>query len=1103
MTALDILSFFGYSEPVCSPDKLLEKFAIMRTQIVFRMINTKTIEGNVPGEEVLNTHSSPYDKLSQKLKLTVSTALATVIMAPAAYAQDAPEPVTTETGDEIVVTGIRSALKKARDLKRNADTAVDSITASDVNTLPDLSVAEALARVPGVVVQRISLGASEGDFPSPEGGGNLIRGLTLVRSELNGRDSFSANGGRALDFGTIPPELIGAVDVYKNTSADLIEGGIGGSINLRTLEPFDRPDRFVVATIDGTYTDLRDEITPDFSVIAGDRWDGERGEFGLLGSFSSSELKSELHGFQIGQLTPITVNTGETIAIPGGFQLRTNEVDRKRDAYYVAGQWQNHEGTLKATAKYARIENEVDSDERTLEWFTDGEMWFQTNLTGAFTTSPFQSAGIPQCNGSNDPTPADPTCEMTQPVTGLYESGVISNELRDWTGASGANFTNLGIHQEDRSKTDDISLNVQWRPADQWYVNLDWHRTSAEFERSRLWGGTRFFSDFELNADLDNPSVSLVPDPTNNPLRRFQDGSVTGAWNGGTPLAGNLADPNESFLLFSADEFQDNEGDLNALRADVEYEFDNDGWFDSIKIGARHAERSQINRSAGLNWAAVAPVWEGFAGNTYLPVGQSQVGGESVDFSDFFRGGVVQGNNTEVTFANRDLLSDYDAWVSTLASDALLSQNTFTGCGRNDPQFADWAPLSVNGQVDYDCRGTIGDIVEETINLYARFDFGNEFDNGMSLDGNVGVRYTKSEVSGTGGFDYAEIFSPEARTFAPETTAYFDQADTSVEGEFSSNDFWLPSINLKLNLNEEMLFRFGASKAITRPNIAQLRADQVAVPALRFITDQTVIPSVVTDVIPNQINVFGGNPNLKPIEAWNFDLSYEYYFGDDNSFTVSAFYKDITNNIIYASETLDTITLDGVEIPIVFNGDLNQDEAKVKGVEVAYQHFFDDLPGLLSNTGIQANYTYVDAETNAPLPIVDADGDGAPDSFERIFRYGVNNFLGLSEHAVNLIGIYQDDKFEARLAYNWRSDYLSSYRDFVTGNPIFQEDRGYLDGSMKYDFNDNLQFRLQVANILDTKAKASQQIDASGQRFGRTAFLGDRRIKFGLRYQWQ
>ena len=1039
--------------------------------------------------------SSPYERLSGKFKLVMSTAMVAVMMVPTASAQDDTD------DDEIVVTGIRQALKDARDLKRDADTAIDSITASDVSTLPDLSVAEALARVPGVVVQRFSLGGSEGDFPSPEGGGNLIRGLTLVRSELNGRDSFSANGGRALDFGTIPPELIGAVDVYKNTSADLIEGGIGGTVNLRTLEPFDRPDTVAVVTLDGTYTDLRDEVTPDVSVILGDRWDGKRGEFGLLGSISHSELKSDLHGFQIGQVVPITVSTGETIGIPGGFQLRTNDVDRERQSYYVAGQWKNNDGSFQATAKYARIENEVATNERTMEWFAQGEPgdWDSTSLEPGFTTTPFTSTGLAQCNGNGDPTPAMPNCENTQAVTGLYETGVISNSLRDWIGADGAPFTNLGITRFDESKTDDISLNVKWRPSDHWYVNLDWHNTTAKFDRTELWGGTTFFSNFEFNPSLDNPSVTLVPTANNNVNRRFADGSQA-VWGGSAPLSGDISDPSNAFMLFSADAIQENSGNMNAFRGDVEYEFDNDGWFDSVQFGARVAKREQLNQEAGLNWAAVAPPWDGATGSTYLP--SSELSGfnpEIVDFSDFFRGGVVNGPNTQVVFADRALLQDYDAWAAMLASQTVLAQRTSAFGG---PQHGDWAPLRENGSVDFANRGIIGDIVEDTTNFYGRLDFGNDFDNGMSLDGNVGVRYTKSDVSGSGGLQYNPIGSTDAATFAPETVAYFNQAGTTTSGEFSSSDFWLPSVNLKWNLNEDMLVRFGGSKAITRPNIAQLRADQRANAGLQFVTDPLVPMAPVTDVNPLAVNVFGGNPELKPIESWNYDLSYEYYFGDDNFLSVAGFYKDITNNIIYASETRGTVTLDGLEVPIIFNGDLNQDEAKVKGVEIAYQHFFDGLPGLLSNTGIQANYTYVDAETNSPLPIADADGDGTPDSFERIFRYGVDNFLGLSKHSANVIGIYQDERMEARLAYNWRSEYLSSYRDFVTGNPIFQTDRGYLDGSFKFDVNDNFQVRFQVANILDTKANAEQQIDADGQRFGRTSFLGDRRIRFGLRYSF-
>ena len=1046
----------------------------------------------------MNSNINASVERLNKLALLGTTALVASfgLMSPV-YAQEdtssatAEETYVEEEG-EVVATGIRQAIKTARDLKRNADTAVDSITASDVGALPDLSVAEALARVPGVVVQRFGLGGSQGDFPSPEGGGNLIRGLTLVRSEFNGRDAFSANGGRSLDFGTVPPELIGAVDVYKNASADLIQGGIGGTINLRSLEPFDKTGSFMSASIDGTYTDLRNEWSPDYSVIASNRWDSTNGEFGLLASFSSSELQSDLHGFQVGQLLPIPVAEGssELIGVPGGFQLRTNEVDRGRDSYYVAGQWQNNDGTFKATAKFARIENSVDQDERTLEFFPDGESFFPgnppgnlTNIAPGFTTTPF-SADIPSCNGANDP---NFVCENTYSITGLYETGVISNNLRDWTGSNGANFTNLAIHQKDRSVTDDMSLNIKWQPSERLFINIDAHKTTAEFTKERLWGGTRFFSDFTINPDLDNPQVELIGAASNPYLTR------TGGQASATDA---LNDPRNAYLLFSADEFNDNEGDMYAVKADVEYEFDGDGWFDSIEFGARIAERDQTNRSAGLNWASVAAPWAG----GYMPMADLTQGGyEEVDFTDFFRGDTVVGNNTSVLFVDRALLQNYDAWVSSLQGEALLG----TGVnGAGNPQIGDWQPLRVNGVVDYDNRGLIGSIQEKTQDFYAKLDFGNEFNNGMSIDGNVGIRYTSTDVKGTGGVDYINITGANEAIFAPGTVAYFDQADTQFDGEFNTTDYWLPSFNAKWNLNDEALIRFGVSKGITRPNVAQLRADQVAVANLGYDVDDSVVPGIIQAITPQQISIYGGNPDLEAITSWNFDVSYEHYFGDDNSFTLSLFKKNIKNNIVYASQTIGTETLDGVEVPVVFNGDLNQDEAEIQGFEVAYTQFFDDLPGLFSNLGLQANYTYIEAKTNPPAAIADANNDGIPDSFERIYRFGVQDFLGLSDHSANLIGIYQDEQFEFRLAYNWRSEYLSSYRDYVTGAPIIQEERGYLDASAKYDFNDNLQFRVQVANILDTKAKASQQISADGQRFGRTSFVGDRRIRVGLRYQF-
>ncbi|MEO1189297.1 MAG: TonB-dependent receptor, partial [Pseudomonadota bacterium] len=306
-------------------------------------------------------------------------------------------------------------------------------------------------------------------------------------------------------------------------------------------------------------------------------------------------------------------------------------------------------------------------------------------------------------------------------------------------------------------------------------------------------------------------------------------------------------------------------------------------------------------------------------------------------------------------------------------------------------------------------------------------------------------------------------------------------------------------------LNDEMLIRFAASQAITPPNIADLNASRNARALLGFVTDPNPAPGElpgVIDIIPDAVRFDGGNPNLEPIEAINFDLSYEWYFGDDGQFTVSGFHKELENIIVFGTTNEGSATFDGYNIPFDFGGNTNLNDGTVTGVEFAYQQFYTDLPGIFGNLGLQANFTVIESEAT-PLPAFeDADGDGVPDNFLTVYRFGIDELLGLSDLSGNLIGIYQDENFEARLAYNWRSDYFSSYRDFVTGNPIIQEEIGFLDASFKWDITDQVQIGVLGANLLDTKAFASQQVDQAGQRFARSSFVNDRRFEISIRYSY-
>ncbi len=1026
----------------------------------------------------------------------------------------AEEEVNKDEVEVIEVTGIRGALITGAETKREANTFVDSISASDANALPDLSVAEALSRIPGVTTSRFIGNNASNDFPSPEGSGNLIRGLSYVRSEFNGRDAFSADGGRALDWSAIPPQLVGGVDVYKNQSADLIEGGIGGSINLRTLNPFDKEEGFGIISVDGVYTDLREEVSPTFSVVLGDRWQTNHGEFGLLGSYSNSELKSAINGFQVGAPTPVTnpnADDGSNIAIVPGFQLRTNEVDRERESIYLAGQWQNKDDTLEVLVKYINVNNESDQFERTFEHFPDAETASQYNISD-LELAPFTSDGIPLCNGNNE-NPVGACDELMAVDAGLMESGLVTSSFRSWIGAQGVEARTLGRSDVNTSETDDISINVKWRPLDNLAVEFDAHRTTAESSKREMWIGTQTFLDYSFRPDLDNPALEFFVNENHTINSTFDEGTVQVPFT--TPTG--PSDPGGYSAIFADDQFRDGEGELTAVKGDVTYFLEDSNWFESVKFGARYSEREQINKVKADNWTGLNTPWDGGLSPMNAQEGAYY---DVVDFSDFFRGGVVRGDDTSFVFFGEDYIRNQTAFFDLLKSEPDYAPVQYDPLTNGDG--------SVRRTADYKevyAPDDISNVIEETINLYAMVNFAHDFDNDMILSGNVGVRYVKNSLSSDGTLSYAQFsedtqgpITPEypqsaedrdhPRDFLPETAQYLEQGDVDTTVDVDE-DYFLPSLNVKLELNDEMLIRFGASKAITRPDIQMLRASQsieantsrVEFPPLEPDDPNFGIAQGAQDITLQNINLKGGNPILMATEAINLDLSFEWYFENGGYISTGIFKKDIENIIQEGTRTISQITLDGQTVNNIYDGNVNIADADIQGIEIATQYFFtDDLPGFWGNFGFQANYTYIDASQTSPSSPPDTDGDGIPD--EQANRFGVNNLLGQSEHTANLIAIYQGDDLETRLAYNWRSEYLTDFRDFVPGNPVFQDAVGFLDFSVRYDLTESLNLSLLVANILDTKSKSYQQIDESGQNYMRSSFLNDRRVQMGVTYQF-
>ncbi len=289
-----------------------------------------------------------------------------------------------------------------------------------------------------------------------------------------------------------------------------------------------------------------------------------------------------------------------------------------------------------------------------------------------------------------------------------------------------------------------------------------------------------------------------------------------------------------------------------------------------------------------------------------------------------------------------------------------------------------------------------------------------------------------------------------------------------------------------------MLIRAAATKVISR-------TDQSAysTPGVMFDNTNTLRDAGTLETDP-LFAISTGNRLLEPVEAWSYDLSAEWYFSNVGSLTFSLFRKEF-ENLITNGTTIRTFTADSGAAAITeVRGPSNLDDGSMSGFELAYQQTFDMLPPPFDGLGAQATYTYVDGG-NLEAPT---------DEVQRSpFASGLP-FVGISEDTINLVAFYETDVWSARLAYNWRSEFLLTPReDIFPFSQIYGEDTGQLVGSVFYNFNDfygltNFKIGLQVVNMLDEVTKTSQVIDFAGTRFPRTAFRNDRRYTFAARFEF-
>lgn len=1073
--------------------------------------------------------------------------------------------IEDEAEDVIVVTGFRRSLSSAQDIKENADTFVDAITAEDIGALPDRSVAESLQRVPGVNIGRFEK-TTDPDRFSVEGTGVVIRGLPFVRSELNGRDIFSATGGRVLSFNDLSPELLSSVRVFKNVTADMIEGGIAGTVDLVTRKPLDTDGFSIAGTVGVNYGDLSEEWSPEFSGLISNVWETDNGNFGLQFGYANSELRSRTDasqvtdpcyraadlsgtciraqnvvdgGFDGGLLFDETnFPPAGSVLVPKGAGVRTTDLFRSREAFSAVAQYESPDGRWLGTFEWLRSETSFETEEFSL---------------------------LAQVNNDTDiiAVPAPGTTWQFDD-NGVFESGILARTNAGGYASpfGGLPFEALRFDRATEAKTQDFSLDLSFSATDRLRFNFEAQRITSDLSRDSIIGAMQSWADIALDLTGSTPQVEFL-----NP-----------SFAAGAP-SDYLTSGFYTYYWFALDSREANEGDLDSLRFDTEYDISEDGFFKSARFGARWAERDRLTRNTNFStWGNLSAPWAGRAGcapwgagpgcgasgpgpfgngfipgrlYTGLPGQEFATGGGAFtdDFPDYsqlrspFGDGFQRGNApTPVPngaawfFGGDDFLGEYLAGLTDqqVAEIETFSQTPNATYGVNGRSFTN----QVTGETSVCepfCPSEISDVSEQTIAAYARIDYGHEFANGWNLDGNFGVRYVETTVK-TGGIigfpnpdqfdslgtsngdgivqvseiDAACLTAPPINgqlpgycSLSPTRLAEFAAAYTGeviIDDRDITFDSWLPSFNAKLDVGNGLLFRAAVSKGISRPDLQLFRAGG-------FIADNTsaLLQQGALET-GSLFTIQTGNRNLRPITAWNYDLSAEWYFDDVGSITFSVFLKDIDGFINTGFGTVNYTSDGGTSLDVLVNGPANDQGGNLKGFEFTHQQTYDFLPGLLDGLGTQVTYTYVDGG-DFSNPNLSAFGQSSvtttADDLNGSPFVGGQPLAGISEHTVNATLFYEKGPLSTRASYNWRSSFLITPRDDIWPySPIWQESTGQLDASIFYAVTENVKLGVQAVNLLDVVTETSQVVDFDGTRLTRSAFRNDRRFTFLMRFNY-
>lgn len=926
-----------------------------------------------------------------RLASAVSAALFGLAGASQSFAQATDSEAKDEL-EEIVVTGIRESLTKALDIKRDSLQLVDAIVAEDIGKFPDNNVVEALQRVSGVQVTD----RGRGEIATVS-----IRGLTDVTTTVNGRNIFTASG-RSVALADIPASLLNRVDIYKTRSADLIETGIAGQIDIHTQRPFNFNDSKIVLAGRGIYQEQSDEIDPNVSALFSNRWETGAGEFGALLNLAYAETNYRDQSVTAGAMVPFFTDEP-----PPGFS------PYQRIGTVINGQdvWQPG---LEAGLPFS-AGSTLPVDGQQYEYLLSRDAVFASDFTG--------KRERPAANIALQFAPNDSSEYLFEAFYNGYRNESFNSLLFsfvDWWGNLGPNpaanitlypGTNIIKSRESvgapygfmsgdltTGETDSYvyALGGKWDITDAFKLKADVAYQTSKYDESFFAMRTERVApsvSVDFNSGGGLPAFSLGDDP--NTAVDESDLTNPGLWN----------------IAQLYDNALQRKGDAVTFTLDGDYAIDS-GFITTVNFGLRYddreaseAQRTQDAPGLGVSLAdhpELVSINHGFFdGRSNVPTSWAVADGYYIrDHADEIRN--IYRNSVAPDLA--------------VGSDLVLVEN-----------------FTVN---------------EATSSVYLQAEFATEI-GGRTFDGQFGVRYVSVETD----MDFTDL-----------NTLVTSSASASASK-------LLPSLMLRYSITDDLRLRFAYGETLRRPTFAQLN------PNINYVEDVTNI---------GYGTATGGNPDLEPTESKNYDLSLEWYFAESSAIYATLFRREIEGFVVSFPRR---VTFENYDY-ILTQPD-NASNGELEGLEFGVVYFPRNLPKVLDGIGVQASYTLLDSSQD--IPITNNQGEVTGTTTTPLF--------GVSDSSYSVVLAYEKEKFDIRLSWVWREDFLNNYEARLFANPlgIYRSPEKSMDVQLSYDVTDSLVVTFDGTNLTDEIYQSYYEYPGT-HNFGSSIY--SRTFALGARYSF-